>query len=259
MPPSSQAAYQSLQAFKPREAKDVMGEAEAKYDIAGRKDRLSSLRGLVGNLQSSVEAVDPSVTARTSGTFSTEGQRSALVNRERQPLLGDLARQQSALGMEQQGFSESQSLASQMASALMSQDQTTYQRLLDQYNASMASEQAAEARRQYEMTLAEQKRQFDEQQRAQAAAQRAASSGGGYDVGSIVRAITGGSSAQTAARAPEAAQRESDAQYLGKVMSEQNPAARLQLIASLRRAAKNGNAQSARRFELGKQLGYWKF
>jgi len=178
MPPSSQAAYQSLQAFKPREAKDVMGEAEAKYDITGKKDRLSSLRGLVGNLQSSVEAVDPSVTARTSGTFTTEGQRSALVNRERQPILGSLAKEQQALGIEQQGFAESQNLATQMASALMNQDQTTYQRLLDQYNASLASEQAAEAKRQYEATMAEQRRQFDEQQKAA----RAAASGGRYTI-----------------------------------------------------------------------------
>lgn len=187
MPPSSQTALQSLQAFKPREAKDVMSEAETKYDIAGKKDRLSSLRGLVSNLQSSVEAVDPSVTGRTTGTFTTEGQRSALVNRERQPILGSLAKEQQALGVEQQGFSESQSLATQMASALMNQDQTTYQKLLDTYNATLAAEQAAEQKRQYELNLAEQRRQFDEQQKAS----KAASAGGSYNLGSIASALKG--------------------------------------------------------------------
>jgi len=42
-------------------------------------------------------------------------------------------------------------------------------------------------------------------------------------------------------------------------MAEQDPNSRLKLIASLRKAAKGGNAESARKFELGKQLGYWKF
>ena len=106
MPPSSATAYNSLTAFKPRESKDVMGEAEQKYDIAGRSKRLSSLRGLVGNLQSSVEAVDPSVTGRTSGNFTTEAQRLALVNREQAPILGSLAKEQQALGVEQAGYSD---------------------------------------------------------------------------------------------------------------------------------------------------------
>lgn len=170
MPPSSAQAYNSLTAFKPREAKDVMGEAETKYDIAGQKDRLSSLRGLVSNLSSSVEAVDPSVTGRTSGTFTTEGQRQALVSRERQPILNDLGKQQQALGIQQQGFSESQNLATQMASALISQDQQTYQRLLDQYNVAKQSEavaeeqrRAEESKRQWEATMAENRRQFDAQ------------------------------------------------------------------------------------------------
>ncbi len=255
MPPSSQAAYQSLQAFKPREAKDVMGEAEAKYDITGKKDRLSSLRGLVGNLQSSVEAVDPSVTARTSGTFTTEGQRSALVNRERQPILGSLAKEQQALGIEQQGFAESQNLATQMASALMNQDQTTYQKLLDQYNTAKTAEDTAEQRRQYEATLAEQRRQFDEQQKTA----RSAASGGAYDLAAILKQLGVGGAQKEEAKAPEVAQREKDAQYLGNLMSEADPSTRLQLIASLRKAAKKGNAESARKFELGKQLGYWKF
>ena len=165
MPPSSATAYQSLQAFKPRSNDEIMNTSNAKYDIAGSTQRLSSLRGLVGNLQSSVEAVDPSVTGRTSGNFVTEGQRSALVNKEQAPILGSLAKQQGALGQEQQSFQTSSTLASQMASALMSQDKDAYSRLLDQYNAATASEAEAERKRQYNETLAEQKRQFDEQKR----------------------------------------------------------------------------------------------
>jgi len=190
MPPSSAAAYQSLTAFKPRTSTDVQGEADAKYDVAGSQTRLSSLRGLVGNLQSSVEAVDPSVTGRTSGTFTTEGQRQALVSKERAPILGDLSKQQGYASEAQQTLNTSQNLASQMASALLSDDKQTYQRLLDQYNAATAAEQAAEAKRQWEAAQAEQKRQFDAQV---AESRRASGSGGagGYDVSSLLQGLQG--------------------------------------------------------------------
>lgn len=188
MPPSSADAYKSLTAYKPRTTADVMQESEAKYDIPGITGRLSKLRGLVGNLQSSVEAVDPSVTGRTSGTFTTEAQRQALVNRERTPILSDLSKQQGFLSDTQSEFGTAQSLASQMASALLTEDNRTYQRLLDQYNAARAAEQEAEARRQFEET------QKLERERLAASERQAriAAGGGGYDVGSILSTITGG-------------------------------------------------------------------
>lgn len=185
MYPSSTQAYSALQAFKPRSTQDVMGEAETKYGLPEARTRLSNLRGLVGNLQSSVEAVDPSVTGRTSGSFVTEGARQALVNKERAPILGDLGKQQGALGQEESSFNTSSSLASQMASALMNQDHDTYQRLLDQYNASSAAEKAAEEKRQYETTLAEQRRQFNASQAAAARAAKA-SGAGSYNLGSLL-------------------------------------------------------------------------
>lgn len=241
MPPSSATAYQSLQTYKPREAKDVMTEAETKYDIPGYTNRLSSLRGLVGNLQSSVEAVDPSVTGRTTGNFTTEGQRSALVSRERAPILGDLSKQQGALSQEQAGFTNAQNLATQMASALMSQDQTTYQRLLDQYNAATASEAAAEQKRQYEANMAEQKRQFDEQQRTA----RATASGGGYDISKYLAGNTA-----AAATAEQATVNDKDAAYLGRLAAETDPILRQQLFSQL----SNGNADAKRRYALASKL-----
>lgn len=156
MPPSSATAYESLSSFKPRDAAQVESEANTKYDIPGYTQRLSSLRGNVNNLQSSLEAVDPSVTGRTTGTFTTEGQRQALVAKERTPILTDLGKQQQALGTEQAGYTNAQSLASGMVSALMNQDQQSYQRLLDQYNAATAAEAAAEDKRRFDLQLADQ-------------------------------------------------------------------------------------------------------
>lgn len=181
MPPSSADAYKSLTAYRPRTTADVMQESEAKYDIPGITGRLSKLRGLVGNLQSSVEAVDPSVTGRTSGTFTTEAQRQALVNRERTPILSDLSKQQGFLSDTQSEFGTAQSLASQMASALLTEDNRTYQRLLDQYNAARAAEQEAEARRQFEETQKLERERLAAQERQA----RIAAGGGGYDISGI--------------------------------------------------------------------------
>lgn len=187
--PSSQQAYQSLQDYssKRRTTQDIQKEAETKYNIPGITSRLSNLRSLVGNLESSVENVDPSVTARVQGGYGTEAQRQALVNRERAPILGDLSKQQGAMGQAQQEFSLSSSLADNLARSLRSDDEAGYQRLLDQYNAATAQEQAAEAKRQWEAQQAEQRRQFDVEQRASA---KAAS--GGYDLSGILGALGGG-------------------------------------------------------------------
>lgn len=195
MYPSSAQAYQSLQDYssKRRSTADIQKEAEDKYNVSGISSRLSNLRTLVGNLENSVEQVDPSVTGRLQGGFATEAQRQTLVNRERAPILGDLSKQQSALGNEQQQFSLSSSLASDLAHSLRSDDETGYQRLLDQYNAATAKEQSDESKRQYEASLAEQRRQFDEQQRAA----QAKGTGTGYDLSGIINGLTG-SGAQAA-------------------------------------------------------------
>ena len=194
MPPSSATAYNTLTAFKPRSTTDLMQSASDKYGVGAATDRVSNMRGLVSNLSSAVEAVDPSVTGRTSGTFTTEGQRQALVSRERAPILTDLGKQQTALGNEQSNLSNSQTLATQMASALLSEDNTTYQRLLDQYNSAVATEKAAEEKRQWEAQMAEQKRQFDEQLRQSQArtSYNLASAGAGAGAGSTTATTTGG-------------------------------------------------------------------
>lgn len=194
MPPSSADAYNTLTDYNNTRQKteDIYKGAQDQYDIPGFTSRLSNLRGLVGNLQSSVEAVDPSVTGRTAGTFTTEGQRQALVSKEQAPILGNLSKQQGALGQEQEAYNTASGLASQLASAKINEDQTTYQRLLDQYNTAKAVEAAAEEKRQHDEAMAEQKREFDAQQEATAAQlranQAAISSAGSYNLG-------GGSSA----------------------------------------------------------------
>lgn len=189
--PSSQQAYTSLQDYSKnrRSTQDIQKEAEDKYNVSGISSRLSGLRTLVGNLEGSLENVDPSVRSRTSGGFATEGQNQALINREQQPILGNLSKQQRTLGDTQQEFSLSSTLAGELARSIRSDDETGYQRLLDQYNASLAQEQAAEA-----------KRQFEEQQRLErerlAASAKASSGTGGYDIGSLLSGLGVGGGGQ---------------------------------------------------------------
>lgn len=179
------AAKSALGSYTALGSQDAMNTANTNYDVGGSTARLSALKGIVGNLQNSVEAVDPSVTGRTSGTFTTEGQRQALVAKEQAPILGSLNKQQSAYSSEQQDNTQKQALASQMAAALLSDDKSKYQRLLDQYNQSSAQDAADEQRRQadvqaqqFQQTLAENKRQADLQnsQASASLASKAASS-----------------------------------------------------------------------------------
>lgn len=178
-------ARKSLQAFTPVDSTTALNTANQTYDVGGSQTRLSALKGLVGNLQSSVEAVDPSVTGRTSGTFTTEGQRQALVSKERAPVLSDLSKQQGAYSNEQGTLNQKQGLASQMAAALLSDDKTKYQRLLDQYNMSTAQDTADEQKTQHDAALAEQKRQFDLQLAQPKAGQAAATKTPKVTVGSL--------------------------------------------------------------------------
>jgi len=175
MSPSTQAALSSVQNYKQLDPTAAQTQADTTYDVGGNKTRLSALQGLVGNLQSSVEAVDPSVTGRTSGTFTTEGQRSALVSKERAPILSDLGKQQTAASGAQSALTNSQTLASGMASALLSGDKAKYQQLLDTYNASTAQDKEAQAKAEADRAYQENQRQFNISA-AQSAASKSTSS-----------------------------------------------------------------------------------
>lgn len=155
------AAQSALQQYKPLDSGAAIGTANDQYGVNDSQTRLSALKGIVGNLQTSLDAVDPSVTGRTSGTFTTEGQRQALVSAERAPITGDLNKQQSAETSAEGDLTQKQGLASAMASSLLGDDKQKYQRLLDQYNASTAQDSAAEAKAEHDAQAAEQQREFN--------------------------------------------------------------------------------------------------
>ncbi len=237
MPPSSQQAYQSVQDFSKnrRSTQDIQNEAESKYNVSGISSRLSGLRTMVGNLENSLENVDPSVRSRTSGGFATEGQNQALINREQQPILGNLAKQQRAYGDTQQGFSMSSALAGDLARNIRSDDETAYQRLLDQYNAATAQEQAAEA-----------KRQFDVQQKA------AAKSVSPNYIGDALAALGGGGGQQSADPGADPSQQKAYNDVKNLLSKDQ---ARIQReYEAIKRSAGYGNAYDRVKLQLIEQL-----
>lgn len=180
MPSAATVAAQSaLAGYNPLGSNDALTQSNNQYGVGEADTRLSALKGIVGNLQSSVEAVDPSVTGRTTGTFTTEGQRQALVSKEQAPILGNLGKQQTAETAAQGDLTQKQGLASQMATALLNDDKAKYQRLLDTYNQNTAQDSAAEAKAQQDRAFAEQQRQFNAQQALAVQQAAAAKSSGG--------------------------------------------------------------------------------
>jgi hypothetical protein len=159
MPPSSATAYQALSGYKAPDASSVLTQADNQAGVGAAQSRVSDLQGSVKNLQSSLDAVDPSVTGRTTGTFTTDAQRGALVNKEAAPIQQSLTAANGNLGTATGQLQTSQGNANTMATAILGQNKDQYQQLLDQYNAASASEKQAESVRQFNETLAQQKLQ----------------------------------------------------------------------------------------------------
>lgn len=141
--PNATDAYNQLQSFNSSRpaATSYLDTANQKYGVDAANKQVSGLQSTIGNLQNAAAAVAPSVTGRTSGTFTTQGQRDALVNREQAPIYSNINQQGQQLGQAQNAQQQAQGLANQFATGLASQDQQKYQSLLDQYNSANAADQ----------------------------------------------------------------------------------------------------------------------
>lgn len=80
-----------------RKPQDILIEEETKLGLPSAQQRLTGLRSAIGNTENLLRNVDPSVTGRTSGTFTTEAQRSRLVAKEREPISEQFREQSRAL------------------------------------------------------------------------------------------------------------------------------------------------------------------
>jgi hypothetical protein len=181
----SASALQALQSFQQPAAADVLTQAETKYGIPDLTKRVNDYKTLTHNLTGAIAAVDPSVTGRTAGTLTTEGQRGALVNRERAPIVGQLGTATTALEGATGDFSMAQGRATNEANATVEGNRQRYAQLLDQYNIANSREQAAKEEAARQAAAAEQSRQFEASLAASKAA-ASASGAGSYDFSSLL-------------------------------------------------------------------------
>jgi len=102
---------QALQEFQNRSrskigADQFLRQAEGRLGVDKSRTRLQGLRSAIGNTEQLIAGVDPSVTGRTSGSFTTEAQRQRLVAQERAPLGEQLQTQQRVTSDEQLNLSD---------------------------------------------------------------------------------------------------------------------------------------------------------
>lgn len=151
--PSASDAAAALSSYQAPSSADLLSSAQNQYGVNDLQSRVSSLQGLTGNLSNAIAAVDPSVTAETSGSMTTEGQRAALSSAEQAPLVTELNGVDSNLGTAEGNLQTAQTSASNEANAEETDAQNKEQQLLDVYNT--ANEQQQESQSQQNTTAQE--------------------------------------------------------------------------------------------------------
>jgi hypothetical protein len=147
---------------------DALNSALGTYGVPEIRSRVSGLRTTLQNTENSLNAVDPSVTGRTSGSLVTEAQREKQVTNERAPIAQQYGQQQQALTGESANLADATSNAEKIASAKVSDYNTGRASLVNRYDTQYKREQDQIAN-----------------DRAAAAAKAAAAGSGGIDYGSL--------------------------------------------------------------------------
>lgn len=179
--PSAADAAAALNSYQAPSSADLLSSAQQKYGVNDLQSRVSSLQGLTSNLTNAISAVDPSVTGRTAGSLVTEGQRSALVSREQQPLQTNLASENQALGTATGDLNTAEGNAKDMAAGEETDSQNKYNQLLQTYQIANAKETAAAQAASDQAKEAESEREFNVSE-SDKNASAAANSAAGYSV-----------------------------------------------------------------------------
>jgi hypothetical protein len=166
--PSAKDAAAKLASFQQPDSASVLSQAQQKYGIQGLQDRVNTYKTLTGNLTGAIAAVDPSVTGRTSGTLTTEGQRSALVARERAPIVGQLGTAQTGLEGATNDYNTADKNARSEADATIADNKTKYDQLMQTYTMANDREQQQAKAAADAAAQAENVRQFNVSQAAAA-------------------------------------------------------------------------------------------
>lgn len=186
----SASALAELKQFQSgrKSAGDLYNQTQSELGVGDVKSRADDMRGLIRNTETALKGVGQAVAGRTRGQLVTEAQRARLANIEREPLAGQLGEQQSNYGEEMQNYRDLMGQAQTKAQLAYQSDADRLSALEGNYNKLFASEQAAEAKRQWEAQQAEARRQFE----AQLAESRRASQAAAYAAGASFTPSIGG-------------------------------------------------------------------
>src|SRR3990167_4135416 len=179
MLPSSRSALASLDRFQKtrKSPTDIINEAMAQYGVPEIRGRVSDLRKTLTNTEQSLRGVEKSVTGRTQGSLVTEAQRSAIANKEREPIMEDYSSISGNLNTEIGNLESALGVAQALSSANVALQEGDYQGLLDRYNITSSAESEMQRRKEAAQAAAESRRQFDLKLQ-ESRASRAGSGGG---------------------------------------------------------------------------------
>jgi len=162
MPTSSEIAQQLATYDANRKSSaDILNEAMKKYGIPEMRGRVSGLRTTLSNTENALNAVDPSVTGRTSGSLVTEAQRQRMIANERTPIAQQYGQQSQALTTESANLTDAERAANTLAQGTINDYTTGRNAIQSRYDDAYKVEQAAMAQQAAREQAAEQRRQFE--------------------------------------------------------------------------------------------------
>lgn len=165
MPTSAELATKIAEYDKNKKSSaDILNEAMTKYGVPEIRGRVAGLRTTLGNTEAALNAVDPSVTGRTSRSLVTEAQRQRMVANERAPIASQYGEQSRALGTESANMTDAERAAETLARGTISDYTTGRQALQGQYETTYQREQNDIAQQTARQQEAERIRQFNESQ-----------------------------------------------------------------------------------------------
>lgn len=126
-------------------ATDATNAALSQFGVPEIRKTVSGLRTTIANTTGALNAVDPSVTGRTSGSLVTEAQRTKQVANERAPIAEQLGSQNQALSQNQADLSDALGQATQLANNQVNDWNTGRTALQNEYDTSYKREQDSAA------------------------------------------------------------------------------------------------------------------
>lgn len=140
---------------------DVYNKITTQLGIPDARTRVQALQSNLLDTENAIRAVDPNVTARTSGSLVTEAQRGRVVNMEKAPLTDTYSQQNQSYGKEQGLLAELSGQATTQAGLAESSYKNKRQSLADQLTLALKQEEDARARAESDRNFAENQRQFN--------------------------------------------------------------------------------------------------